>query len=49
MIHSANRGDDPLDGLLAFPAVLDDLEVLMRSRFFDSGEHRVVSFMTPHL
>ena len=29
MIHAANRGDDPLDGPLAFPAVLDDLEVLM--------------------
>ena len=41
IIHPANRGDDPLDGLWAIPAVLDDLEVLMRPRFFDSGKHRV--------
>src|SRR5208337_2047542 len=29
IIHAANRGDDPLDGPLAFPAILDDLEILM--------------------
>jgi hypothetical protein len=39
MIHPAECGDDPLDGFGAFPVVLDDLEVLMGSRFFDSGKH----------
>jgi hypothetical protein len=31
MIHSANGSDDPLDGFGAFPAVLDELKVLVRS------------------
>jgi hypothetical protein len=44
VIHPANCSDDPLNGPLAFPVVLNDLEVLMQSRLFDSGEHRV-----PHL
>jgi hypothetical protein len=48
MIHPAECGDDPLDGFGAFPVVLDDLEVLMGSRFLDSGEHGVPPFVTPH-
>jgi hypothetical protein len=34
LIHPADGGDDPLDGLGSFPAVLDDLEVLIQTGFF---------------
>jgi len=39
LIHSPNGSHDPLDGFCSFPAVLDDLKVVVLTRFFDSCKH----------
>ena len=39
LIHPADSGDNPLDGLGSFPAILDDLEVLIQTGFFHSRKH----------
>jgi hypothetical protein len=39
LIHPADGGDDTLDGLGAFPTVLDDLKVLIMTGFFHSRKH----------
>jgi hypothetical protein len=43
LIHPPDRGDNPLDGLGPFSAVLDDLEVLIQSGSFHSRKHRDTS------
>jgi hypothetical protein len=47
VIHAPQRAEDALDGPFAFPAVLDDLEVLMGPRFLDAGEHGMSPFWHP--
>jgi hypothetical protein len=39
LIHSADGGNDPLDGFGSFPAVLDDLEILVLTGCLDSRKH----------
>ena len=39
LIHPADGGDDPLDGFPSFPVVLDDLEVVVLTGFFNSRKH----------
>jgi len=39
LIHPADGCNHPLDGLLAFPAILDDLKVLVLTGCLDSREH----------
>ena len=39
LIHPPDGGDDPLDGFGSFPAVLDDLEILVLTGCLDSRKH----------
>jgi hypothetical protein len=41
LIHPADGGDYPLDGLGSFPPVLDDLEILVLTGCLDSRKHGV--------
>ena len=49
LIHASHGGDDVLDGLLVLPAVLDDLEVLIRTCLLYSGKHGRLLYDTHNL
>src|SRR5450830_1557409 len=50
LIHAADSGNYPLNGFRSFPAVLNDLEVLVLTGFFDSRKHgEPPELVTPYL
>src|SRR3972149_6422818 len=46
LIHPADGGNYPLHGLGSFPTVLDDLEVMVLTRFFHSRKHGETSLIS---